>query len=246
MAAPGYRPLHSIVPVRPRPRPLAVLRGAVLAGAVAAVFVGCGDGGTEVADQRADQASRAALDAGLEADVGDFLGLLARGRLATYEVTYPGIEEGDEIVVRNRPPDRRVDVVVDGEVTESRLVVDGSSYRCVPEDVGQALSCERTDAFVEPPGIFTDRSLAALVESLRERRDDFSFAVERTPVAGVEGTCLVTRIRSGRARSGLGDGGSICASTEGAILRIDQAGEVLEASDYRADVDPDAFILPDR
>lgn len=214
------------------------------AAAALIVAAGCGDDAPDVADERADQAEQAALDAGLDRDVAEFLGLLARGRLATYEAVYPGTADGTELVVHNRPPDRRIDVVVDGTVTETRLVVDGSSYRCVPTDDADEPDCERTDALVDPPGIFHERAVDALTESLRARSEDFTFAIEETAVAGADATCLVTRVRAERARSGLGEGGGICASDDGAILRIDQAGQVLEATAYSTEVDPAVFDRP--
>lgn len=214
------------------------------AAAALVVVVGCGDDDHDVADERADQAEQAAIDAGLDDDVAEFLGLLARGRSTTYEVVYPGTADDTELVVHNRPPDRRVDVVVGGAVTESHLVVEGSSYRCVPADGADGRECERTDALVDPPGLFDARALDALTGSLRSRTDDFTFAIEETAVAGTDATCLVTRVRAERVRAELGDGGSICASPEGAILRVDQAGEVLEATAYTPGVDPDAFERP--
>lgn len=205
-----------------------------------APLAACGDEGDDVAGARADQTRQAAIEAGLDRDVADLLGLAARGDTATYRVTYPGPAEGTELVVTNRPPDRRVDVVVDGETTETRIAVGGQAYECLP-DVG----CERTDAFVPGPGVFTEAAVEELRTSLLERVEDFTFEVQMRPVAGVEAECLVTRIRTGRERPELGSGGTICLAPSGAVLLVDRDDERFEALDYEASVDDGAFRLPD-
>lgn len=210
------------------------------------MLVGCG-GDDDPGTARAEQVEAAATDAGLAADVSDFLALAARGPTATYQATYPGPEPGTQLVVANAAPDRRVDVVVDGVVTEVRLVVDGEAFRCVRDaDAGAITDCERTDAVVGAPGLFDDGTLDRLTTALLDRADDFSFRVETAPIAGVEATCLVTEIRAGRSRPELGDRGVICVSPQGALLRVDQAGEELEATDYTTDIPDDTFERPDR
>ena len=77
---------------------------------LALVVAGCGEdpeGISGTGDVRAEQARDAALDAGLDDEVGDFLALLARGETATYRVRFPGPTEGTELEVTSRPPDRR-------------------------------------------------------------------------------------------------------------------------------------------
>lgn len=208
----------------------------------AIVAVGCDDGGdelTDIAEQRGEQARSAALDAGLEEEVAEFLGLLARGDTATYRVRFPGPEEGTELVVRNRPPDRRVDVVADGELLEVRQVVDGEAFTCTPEEEGR-FACERTDALVDPPGVFRSGALSRLREALADRIDDFTFTVEDRTVAGADARCLVTERRPGRDEPALGETGTICASPEGAVLLIDQGEQRIEALDYGTDVPADS------
>lgn len=223
-------------------------RHLLAACALAAVAaVGCADGGdepTETAEQRAQQAESAALEAGLDDDVAEFLGLLARGDTATYRVRFPGPEEGTELVVRNRPPDRRVDVIADGEVLEVRQVVDGEAFTCTPEEDG-GFACDRTDALVDPPGVFRSGALSRLRDGLASRIEDFTFAVEEREVAGAEVRCLVTERRAGRDDPELGESGVICASPEGAVLLVDQGEERVEALGYGTDVDPDALRLLD-
>lgn len=207
---------------------------------------GCGTDEPDVGGARADQARTAALEAGLDADVADFLALAARGASATYQVTYPGPTAGSKLVVANRPPDRRVDVVSDGEVHEVRLVVDGQAVTCArPGGLGDFEPCVRTDAVADPAGVFGAAAIEELTETLRDRVADFAFAVESRPVAGVEATCLVTRILAGRERPELGDGGTLCVSPQGALLLVDQGDEQLEASDYSTDVAEGTFARPD-
>ncbi len=212
------------------------------------VVSGCGDDdpSADVADARADQARDAALDAGLDDDVADFLALAARGATATYQVTYPGPQAGTQLVIANRPPDRRVDVVADGEVREVRLVVQGEALSCTRAEGSDGFApCDRVDAVADPPGIFGENAVAELTESLRDGAADFELEIESRPIAGVEATCLVTRIRAGRERPDLGDGSTLCVSPEGALLLVDQGDERLEATDYGTEVADGTFERPD-
>lgn len=223
-------------------------RWALLPAALLVVASACGDDADEVAatgDERADQARAAALEAGLEDDVADFLALLARGDTATYEVRFPGPTEGTELVVTSRPPDRRVELLSEGATTEVRLVTDGQAYTCTPTEEEDELTCDRTDALVDPPGVFRAEALDGLSEALADQVDDYTFEIEVLPVAGIEARCLVTRLRSGREAPGLGASGTICASDEGAVVLVDQGGDRLEALDYSNQVRADAFVRPD-
>lgn len=221
-----------------------MLVGLALLGAA-----GCGDDEDPIAatgDDRAEQARTAALDAGLDGEVADFLGLLARGETATYRVRFPGPAEGTELVVASRPPDRRVEVVAEGTTTEIRLVTGGEAFTCTPGEGEDDFTCERTDALVEPPGAFRPEALEELSRSLADRAEDYAFEIEVLPVAGIEARCLVTRLRSGRESAELGASGTICASPEGAVLLVDQGGDRLEATEYGTDVGDEAFVRPDR
>lgn len=221
--------------------------------ALAVLLSACGDDEDEIAatgDERAEQARSAALEAGLDDEVADFLGLLARGETATYRVRFPGPSEGTELEVTSRPPDRRVEITADGVTTELRLVTEGQAFACTPasEDEGAEtaeLVCRRTRALVEPPGVFRPGALDDLRTSLTERAEDYTFDVEELAVAGVDARCLVTRLRSGREAPELGASGTICASPEGAVLLVDQSGDRVEATEYATDVDDDAFDRPD-
>lgn len=219
----------------------------LVALAVAGGLAACGDDADEIratGDERAEQARDAARGAGLDDEVADFLGVLAQGETATYRVRLPGPVEGTELEVTSRPPDRRVELTTDGATSEVRLVTDGEAFTCTPVSDDE-LRCERTDALVDPPGVFSASALEDLSESLAERAEDYTFEIEEQVVAGVDARCLVTRLRSGRAAPELGASGTICASPEGAVLLVDQGGERLEATEYSTDVDGGAFVRPD-
>lgn len=238
------------------------------AALLAALLAACGGDGvdeaTEAGERRAEQARQAALDAGLDEDVAEFLALAARGDTATYRVRYPGPADGTELVVTSRPPDRRVDVVAEGVTTEVRLVTGGQAFECVPatgadsgrgadaadsgekpEERAAELRCERTDALATPPGVFSERALEELASALAERADDYTFAVEDAPVAGVKARCLLTRLRDGRESPELGEQGTLCVSPEGAMLLVDQGTDRLEATAYDTEVDQAVFVRPD-
>lgn len=219
-----------------------------MAGLVVLVTTGCGDDADEIAatgDERAEQARAAASESGLDEEVADFLGLLARGDTATYRARFPGPTEGTELVIANRPPDRRVELVADGTTTEVRLVTGGEAFTCTPEGESEELECERTDALVEPPGVFRTGALEDLSESFAASADDYTFEIETMPVAGIDARCLVTRLRTGRESAERGSSGTICASPEGALLLVDQGADRLEATEYGTDVDDAAFVRPD-
>lgn len=221
------------------------VRPAVLLLAIGLLVAACSDGG-DVGDERAAQARAAALDAGLDVEVADFLALAARGETGTYQATYPGPEAGTTLVVANRPPDRRVDIVEDDVIIQVRLSLGGESYTCSRDEEADAITaCDRTDAIVEPPGLFGSATMATLTRSLSERVEDFDFTIEETAIAGVETRCLVTNVRDGRERPELVDSGTMCVSPEGALLRVAQGDEVLEATDYTTDIPDKTFVRPD-
>ncbi len=213
---------------------------------VLATMAGCG-AGPDTGGERADQVRTAAADAGLAPEVADFLALAARGQTATYQATYPGPNPNTKLVVANDPPNRRVDVVTDDVTTEVRLVVGGEAFTCPRnQDQDAIVSCTRTDAIVEGPGAFDDATLEQLTTSLRDRQADFTFRIDTEPIAGVEATCLVTELKAGHERTDLGSSGTICVSPRGALLRVDQGSESLEALDYTTEIPEHTFVRPDQ
>lgn len=216
---------------------------ALLLSAVTVVVAGCSDD-TTLAQRRAEQVRSAADEAGLEADVVDFLALAVQGDTATYRVVYPGTTEGSELVVTNRPPQRRVDGVVDGAGTETRIITDGQAHTCLAQ-VDGGWRCQRTDAFVEPIGLFGPDAVDDMVTALVERSDEFTYVIDAAEIAGSDATCLVTTRREGADPARAAASASLCVSREGVMLRVERGADVLEATSYSTEVPDDSFALPD-
>jgi hypothetical protein len=215
-------------------RPLLAL---VLAAAALAPAA-CGDNGDPTADHRAGQVRAAALDAGVPEEVADLLALAGSASGATFQVTYDG-DDGAELVVSQRPPDRRVDVLAGGELVESRVARGSLTYRCAPLE-GE-LTCRRDGGSWRGPGAFTERALDELVDALARARDVYDLSVEDRVVAGVDVSCLVTTLRPGTEADDRGATGTLCLSEEGVQLLVDSGGERLEATSYRTRVPEGTF-----
>lgn len=211
--------------------------------AVASV-AGCGDDDVSVADRRAEAAAAAARDGGLGDDVAQFLALAARGSTATYRATYTS-DPGGEIEVTNRGTDRRVELVIDGEVAEITVTVEGVTHTCRPTtEGGPVASCVVTDAVTDPPGSFSATALEQFTEALASAVDDYDLAVVDDEIAGVPARCLVATVRAGRSRADLGERGRLCVSDEGVVLATEEADSTLMATAYTTTVADDAFVLP--
>jgi hypothetical protein len=222
-----------------------VLRPALAAFSLAALVAGaCADAPTS-AEQRAEQAKRAAADAGLAEDVQDFLALAAGAVGETYQVTY-GSTQGDDqvdVILSQRPPDRRVDVVR-GDTTDTRLVIDGASYQC------QRASDQWTCAAASGGGdelapVFDEDAIASTTRALEEAKADYDFRIETRRLLGVDATCLVTELKSGHEAAGsLGRDATLCLSPEGAALLVQRPSDEVTATAYRTDLPGDTFELP--
>lgn len=217
----------------------------VVAVVLVAVLAACG-GNDDVADDRAARARDAAVEAGLDADVADFVALAARGARATFQATYPGQADGTQLVIASEPPNRRVDFVVNETVNQVDLVIDDQAYRCVrTEGAVEVDSCERTSSFVSPVGTFDDGALEDFTEAIAAQVDAYEFTLETVPVAGVEARCLQVSLRAGVDEPGLLPSSSVCVSPEGVLLRYRIGDESVEATDYTTDVPDGSFVLPD-
>lgn len=212
---------------------------------IVTVAAGCGGDDPSVGDQRADQARQAGLDAGLPEDVADFLALAARGVDATYQVTYPSTEATDDLVIASQPPRLRVDVVRGDQVIRTELATDDGSYRCERADAESPLACESTSVVPKAPHALDQATIDALVEALRSGAEDFTFDVTTSTILDVNATCLTTEVRTDRARPELAPAATMCVSDVGVLLRLDRAGEVVEASQYTATVADNTFVRPD-
>ena len=211
---------------------------------LAVVAVRDGDGGADLAEDRARQVREAAADAGLGADVAEVLALAARGATATFQVSYPGTE-GASLVVSQDPPNRRVDVLQAGLLVQSQVVRDGVAYRCrLPARgrPGDELDCTRTGGAIEGPGAFTEEALTTFTEELAASLDALDVTVEERTIAGTRARCLVTAPKAGTQLDPEGPGvDTICLSDEGAQLLVDRGGERVVADDYSTTVPSGTF-----
>ncbi len=205
------------------------------------VVCACGDEGS-AADARADQVRDVAEDAGLADDVTDVLVLAARGTDGVFQVRYAG-EDGAAVVVSQDPPNRRIDVVVDDRIVESRVFRGGVGYECKPaeDDPAGPLECARAQGALQAPGAFTDEALDAFTEDLARSQDDIDLSVERRTIAEVDATCLVAVPKPGPT-DGSGPGvETLCLSDEGGQLLVDVGGERQVAEAYTTDVPEGTF-----
>lgn len=220
----------------------------LLAAVVQASIGACGgdDPDERLGEDRAEQVRDAAAAAGLDDEVADVLALAARGTTATFRVSYAGTG-GATVVVSQRPPDRRIDVVVGDVIVESRVVRDGISYICAPEGdpaPDAPLECERGAAAVDAPGLFTSDAIDDFTAALAASGDDLDLSVEERTIADTPATCLVTAPRAGTPPRDTGPVvETLCLSPEGAQLLTDAGGERVVADTYTTDVPEGTFEI---
>ena len=228
------------------------LRLAIAALAVSATLLGCG-ADDDPGRAAVDQARRAALDAGLSPAVADFLALAAGGTQATYEAEFTALTAGEErtIIVSQRPPDRRIDVVAAGGATDATILTGGSTFQCSKPPDGGWECIRAPDGRSTAPlvgGVFDEATLRATTDALADASRDFIIGIEDREVAGTAATCLVAEPRGAATTTAAGaapDGpGSLCLSGDGAILLVEQAGERVAATEYSTSVAADRFELP--
>jgi hypothetical protein len=194
-----------------------------------------------VADGRRAQAERAARDAGLPIAVQRFLGRAAEGAARRFTVTYRGPGDGRTVLVQ-RPPERRIDVV-GGVTTSSLLRLRRGSFSCRQGTAGW--ECDRqaagTSAAGPDPdlGVFSPAQINDTVVALAAARTGYRFEVKAQRLAGTTATCLVTT-----KADAAGPPDELCIADEGAVLRVRTSTRTLEATAYKADVDPAALRLP--
>lgn len=185
-----------------------------------------------VAQERRAQAEQAAKDAGLPEPVQTFLGQAASAVASAFTVTYEA--DGVRTTLAQRPPERRIDVMKDGQ-TESLLRLRDGTFAC------NAQGCKREDAApgIDPDlGVFAPGRLKQTVDALGAARAAFRFEVVDKQVAGITADCLVTTPEAG------GEADELCIAPTGVILRIRSAAQKLEAVSYSATVDAAAFKAP--
>lgn len=216
--------------------------GHLVAALALAAVVGCSDDDPGAGERRADQARQAAEDAGLPAAVADVLADASAAVDATYRVTYD--VEGRRVVVTQRPPDRRVDVIAGDGAVDATISTGGQAFACSDPPGDDGWRCER---IADPPtdAGFDPGAVADLTEALAAAVDQYDFSVEDDAVAGEPVRCLVTVLRTGqRADPSLGTHGRLCVADTGALLLVERPAGTLRATGYTTEVADDAFDLP--
>lgn len=201
----------------------------------------------ELADRRAQQAIAAAAEAGLPDDVQELLATAARAPAASFSATYRA--GADRVVVHQRPPRRRVDVVVGGLAREAVVSDGGRDVRCERSD-GAPWTCTPLPAGDEGRGAigfgaFSPELVARTVETLEDAAGAFTLEVVGRRIAGVEATCL----RSAPAGAGAGAGPAwLCVAPDGVPLLVDRGdgSPELRATAYRRGAADDDLARPDR
>jgi len=218
---------------------LALVALGLLAGA-------CGDDAPSAGEARADQARRAAAEAGLDDEVADVLARAAASIDETYRVVYE-LEDPEggtrRVVVTQRPPDRRVDVSAADGTEDATVDVGGRTHQCTRPPGGD-WTCEELGRPRAVAG-FDEAAVEELAEALAGAADDYDLAVEDREVAGAGTSCIVTRLRADAAGDpALGAEGALCVAETGALLLVERPVGTLRALEYSTDVGDGAFDLP--
>jgi hypothetical protein len=238
----------------------------VVVGLAGVALVGCSRGddpsaADAVMAQRERQARSAAAEAGLPRDVQSVLGLAARAPAASCVVTYSS--GTDRLVVAQRPPRRRVDVLGEGGAPVESVVTDadGGVVGCSRARTGTSSArrwrCRKVaaEAGALPAagaGAFTPELVARTVEALAAARDAFTVDVYRLRLAGVTATCLrstptdpgppstsdapsATAPTTSASASASASVAQLCVAPDGVPLLLDRADgtPVLRAVAYR-------------
>jgi hypothetical protein len=88
-------------------------------------------------------------------------------------------------------------------------------------------------------------ALRAATDRLRDRAADFDFRVEARTIAGAAARCLVTTRKAEAASDpSIGASGTLCLSTEGALLLGETPTGRFEAKEYTTTIPANTFDLP--
>src|SRR5205085_3116146 len=94
-------------------------------------------------------------------------------------------------------------------------------------------------------GVFSPTVVQAAISTFRERAADYDFRVEDRSIAATNARCLVTTLKAGHSTdSTLGATGTLCLSSEGAVLLIETPSGSVSATQYTTTIPSDAFTLP--
>jgi hypothetical protein len=212
-------------------------------GATILLLGGCGGSSStaRVASQRADQARRAAADAGLPRDVQDLLARAAGAAAKRFTVTYR-TGDGSTAVLTQRPPRRRVDLQV-GDVTRTLIDREDGSWSCLLAD--KQWKCQKATSTPVELSPFSAGDVERTVDQLAASRATYTFRVEHRRVADTAATCLVTTLRPDAPHDATqAPLGELCLSPEGAPLVSRGGTEELVATRYRTSAPASAFTLP--
>lgn len=204
---------------------------ALLLAALAALGGACGgDDGASPGSARAEQVRRGALDAGLPDGVADVLADAAAAVDATYRVTYE--LDGRTVVVTQRPPDRRVDVLFEDGSADATISVEGSAHAC-SKPPGEDWRCEDLGS-ASADGAFREADVEQLVQRLTDAAGTATYGTEEREVAGTPARCVTTSPPPA----------ALCIAATGALLLVEGPSGTLRATAYTTDVPDDAFTLP--
>lgn len=221
--------------------PPAVLRTlAPLTVVVAITGVACGQHDSpaqKTVHEREKQARQVASKAGLSPAVQDFMALYATAASNAYSVTYGPSGAGTSIVLEQKPPLRRVDVVIP-PVTRSVFVTRQGTYECALQD--QRWTCQQSQQQEGTPGLLAPADITRTVAELKAATTNYTFSVTKRKVAGHDSRCLVTKPKPGVS----GAGSTLCLSSRGAVLLVEGAGNPLHAVKYSTSVDDRRLRLP--
>lgn len=232
---------------RPRRRATAV---ALLSCLALVAPVGCSRGDdpswVEVAGMRERQARAAAAEAGLPAPVQEVLGRAARAPAATFSATYAS--GSDRLVVTQRPPRRRVDVVGTGGAPLESVVSDGEggTVRCerASRAAADRWACRAATGASGAVGAFSPELVARTVEALTASASTYRTDVYDLTVAGVHVQCL----RSTPVDPTTGPPSQLCVAPDGVPLLLDRGDgtPILRAVAYRPSASAADVARPDR
>ena len=229
--------------VGPVPSP-SVSRRVLVIAALLAVAACSSDAPT-----KADQGRAVAQDAGLPKDVADFFAAATADPRAAYRVSYDVTNQQgkpEQVTVTQKPPERRVDAFhADGSI-DSTIATGGHSYQCTMT----AGKWQCGDLGTDPArkvvgGVIDPEALRKATDRVRERAGDFDFRIETRTIAGASTRCLVTTRKPEAASDpSLGASGTLCLSSEGALLLGETPTGRFEAKEYTTTIPADAFVLP--
>jgi hypothetical protein len=222
-------------------RRVLVIAALLMVGAVGA----CSSG----APTKADQGRSIAEDAGLPKDVADFFASAVSPAGGGFRVVYD-ITDTDgkpsQVTLTQQEPKRRVDVFHADGTIDSTIGTGARNVQCTKTgDTWQCGNLEGAIGAQPSNGVLDTNALSAAAERLRERAADFDFRIDTRNIAGVSARCLVTTRKPEAASDpSLGASGTLCLSSEGALLLGETPTGRFEAKEYSTTIPTDAFDLP--